>query len=129
MDVGQIITEILHNWGWAGVIVFLFFERGLPFLKEAVMPEYRANRERQAKAYQEERERIKILEERQAAAFDRIAAAVEQLVVSTVLTNEKVSQLSADLAAHDQRTLAAVSELRKENVRPTKRGGAERTSQ
>ncbi len=128
MDSAQTIAEIFHDWGWAGAIIFLLFERGLPFIKEAIVPEYRANRDRQAKAYQEERERIRILEERQAMAFDKIAAAVEQLVVSTVLTNEKVSQLSTDLAAHDQRTLAAVSELRKENVRPVKRGGIERTN-
>lgn len=128
MDMGQTIVEILNDWGWAGVVVFLFFERGLPFIKEAIVPEYRANRDRQAKAYQEERERIRTLEERQVAAFDKIAAAVEQLVISTVLVNEKVSQLSADLAAHDQRTLAAVSELRKKNTRATKRSESEGTA-
>lgn len=128
MDMGQTIVEILNDWGWAGVVVFLFFERGLPFIKEAIVPEYRANRDRQAKAYQEERERIRTLEERQVAAFDKIAAAVEQLVISTVLVNEKVSQLSADLAAHDQRTLAAVSELRKKNTRATKRSENEGTA-
>lgn len=65
--------QILHDWGWAGVLVWLMYRELWPFVREKLFPAYIDARKRQDAERARERERLEKLEERQVASFEKIA--------------------------------------------------------
>jgi predicted nuclease with TOPRIM domain len=66
---------LLEKYGWAGLAIFLAFERVWPWLRELTSQERRAK----LTADQHERERVAKYEERQIAALEAVSQSLAQM--------------------------------------------------
>jgi len=86
-------AAVLAQYGWAGVILWIVVERLGPLARDWIVPERAAARRKRERADEQERERLKNLEERQVAAFEKVADALAQLSRSYELVSERMSHV------------------------------------
>ena len=106
------LLEALKGYGIFAIMAYLIVREVGPWLRDRVFPSYVEERKRRADAETAERERLKRLEERQVAAFDKIAEVVEALQISQARTDERLLQLLGGFAQHDTETRQAIVDMR-----------------
>jgi len=105
-------TSLLSQYGWAALFVFFAVSQVWPWFKDQVYPS-RVNKHKQdEQAATLDRERLSKLEERQVAAFERVAGAVESLSQNTIVINERVAHLTMMSDTHITETSQAITEMR-----------------
>ncbi len=112
------IATLLHDYGWAGVFLWLAIRDVWPFLRDRLFPA--AIEERKARL-----ERVAKLEERQVIASEVIANAVVEMKLAMVSTNERLNELRSAQAEHHKATNDAIT-LMRERTRPREEVNAER---
>jgi hypothetical protein len=85
--------DVLHNYGWAGVIMYLTVKELWPFLKEKLFPAYVEEKKRRAEQTTRDRERLEKLEERQVTAFEQVAQAVNVIKETLAVNNERLNNI------------------------------------
>jgi hypothetical protein len=101
------------EYGWLPVLVWMLIRDVWPFIKDKLFPAALAERQQIVD------HRIN-LEERQAAAYELIATAVNEIKLAIVSNNERLNSLSTNMASHNRETAAAIT-LMRERTRPENR--------
>jgi ATP-dependent phosphoenolpyruvate carboxykinase len=92
--------------------MFFVVSQVWPWFKDQVYPS-RVNKHKQDEQVAIlDRERLSKLEERQVAAFERVAGAVESLSQNTIVINERVAHLTMMSDTHITETSQAITEMR-----------------
>ncbi len=104
------LAILLHDYGWAGVLIWLLVRDVWPFLRDRLFPA--AIEERKARI-----ERVAKLEERQVVASEVIANAVVEMKLAMVSTNERLNEMRTAQAEHHKATGDAIT-LMRERTRP-----------
>jgi len=86
---------IVMQWGWAGVLLWIVVEKVGPAVRDVVVPERAAARRRREKTEEQEWARLKSLEERQVAAFEKVAEGMTQLVENYLLISERMGRVES----------------------------------
>jgi hypothetical protein len=106
------LFAMLQDYGWVGLALYVVLEKVWPSFWAWVLPERKRMLDSKAKLEELERERIRTLEERQVAAFEKVAEAVRNLVSSMVQVNEKLGHIESAFAVHHQATSDAIADMR-----------------
>ena len=109
-------TSLLSQYGWAAVLVFFVVSQVWPWFANKVYPSRIDKRKRDDQIIINDRERLSKLEERQVAAFERVAGAVESLSLNTIITNERLANLTTMSGAHVAETTQAIAEMKERTV-------------
>lgn len=83
------------KWGWLGFAIYVLLVQIWPWARDRVYPD-------KIKTKVAERERLIKLEERQARCFEATTNAVEELVKSSIQTNERLASIITEQNAHQQ---------------------------
>ena len=99
------LAALLHDYGWAAVLLWLIYRDVWPFIKEHVFPAAIAERKQRFEV------QVK-LEERQAVAMEVISNAVIEMKLAMVSTNEKLIEIRGGQIAHHKETTEAITLMR-----------------
>jgi len=114
------LLQVLHDWGWVGVLVLFAMDKVWPWFTNTVFPA-------KVKREEEERQFQRKLDERRITAMENVATTVEKALremsqamqtgnsnVTMALTvqNERMAQLSGEQRDHDKFTQRALGDVR-----------------
>jgi hypothetical protein len=125
--------DFLQKNGWLGFFLYILLERGWPFFRDYIWPERVAKQKSDAKKreleQQSERDRMRVLEERQVSANERQAKAFESLQslmqeISKAITinNERLSAMITAQGDYSRYTQETIATMRAALIAATKDG-------
>lgn len=89
------LDVLLRNYGWGIVFAWVLYREVWPWLRDRLVPSYMEDRKRRERRNDELRnvqeKRLADLEERQCAAFEQVASAVNEMSKNIMLTNERLT--------------------------------------
>jgi hypothetical protein len=112
------LAVLLHDYGWAAVLVWLVYREVWPFIKEHVFPAAIAERKQRMESQNR-------LDERQTVAMESMSRAVIEIQKAMVATNERLLDMRMAQAEHHKATGDAIT-LMRERTKPVKEVMAER---
>jgi hypothetical protein len=115
------LAMLLHDYGWSAVLLWFAVREVWPWLRDRLLPQYISARKQKVEDDAIYRKRVETLESRQVAAFEKVAAAVEDLSKAMVLSNERMGNLVTNHGDHDMATRTGLTTLlARSDPNPTK---------
>jgi hypothetical protein len=121
--------SFLREYGWFGFLAYLIGKEALPFLRDKVWPRKVAEAEAAQKRQDEERNRLKTLEERsiqveerQMKAMESISLSYQQMALALTTGNERMNTIMTMQIEHDRFTREAMIGTSRKTSRVSSRG-------
>ena len=89
--------EILHDYGWAGVILILVTERVFPFVAKSVFPQFQKKQQADIEMARKEQEHGFEMETRQVEAVENLATTCQSIERFMVSVDARLTRLEAKL--------------------------------